>query len=172
LRLVTTAFRAHDPRWAWSPTSGDGAALHGGRFNPKDTSALYLGLSMVGAVKEASQGFGFKIHPMLICSYEVDCEAVEDLRDVATCKRLGVAADDLSCGWLSLAASGDDPPTWALARRLIADGVAGIVTPSFAPGANPSDANLVLWRWGPDLPHQVRVHDPDGRLPQNDRSWR
>ena len=44
------------------------------------------------------------------------------------------------------------------------------MVPSFAPGALASDANLVLWRWGPDLPHRVEVHDPGGRLPNNQLS--
>lgn len=32
-------------------------------------------------------------------------------------------------------------------------------------------ANLVLWRWAPDLPHRVNVYDPSGRLPRNQTSW-
>ena len=42
---------------------------------------------------------------------------------------------------------------------------------SFATGARPDMANLILWRWGPDLPHRVEVHDPDGRLPRDPSSW-
>jgi RES domain-containing protein len=41
----------------------------------------------------------------------------------------------------------------------------------FATGARPDMANLVLWRWGPDLPHKVEVHDPGGRLPKDQFSW-
>ncbi len=70
-----------------------------------------------------------------------------------------------------LAHEGRTPPTWTLARRLIADGMAGVIVPSFAPGATAQDRNLVLWRWGPDLPHKVNVHDPSGRLPRNQLSW-
>ena len=43
--------------------------------------------------------------------------------------------------------------------------------PSFANGATADDQNLVLWRWGPDLPHQVMVYDPTGKLPKNQLSW-
>ena len=34
------AYRAHDPRWSFKPLSGDGAAVQGGRFNPKGSAAL------------------------------------------------------------------------------------------------------------------------------------
>jgi RES domain-containing protein len=30
--------------------------------------------------------------------------------------------------------------------------------------------NLVLWIWGPDLPHRVTVHDPAFRLPRDQSS--
>jgi RES domain-containing protein len=30
---------------------------------------------------------------------------------------------------------------------------------------------VVLWTWGPDLPHNVNVFDPTGRLPKNQLSW-
>jgi RES domain-containing protein len=58
-----------------------------------------------------------------------------------------------------------------LARRLITRGIAGILVPSFAPGATPGDDNLVLWDWSNRLPHRVTVFDPTGRLPRNQRSW-
>lgn len=172
MRLKTEGYRAHNPRWAWLPLSGEGAALHGGRFNPRGTAALYLGLSLLTAVKEANQGFAFKIQPTLICSYDIDCDDLEDLREKATLDRLDVTSADLACAWLAIAAAGEEPPTWALARRLIGAGTAGLIAPSYAPGADASDANLILWRWGPDLPHSVRVHDPNGRLAHNDQPWR
>jgi RES domain-containing protein len=51
-------------------------------------------------------------------------------------------------------------------------GHAGILVPSFAPGAGPDDHNLVLWRWGARRPHKIRVYDPSGRLPKNQLSWK
>jgi RES domain-containing protein len=56
-------------------------------------------------------------------------------------------------------------------RRLLAQGCAGALVPSFARGSTADDENLVLWRWGPDLPHRVMVHDPTGKLPKNQLSW-
>ena len=151
--------------------SGDGAAIHGGRFNPKGTPALYLGLAPMTAIKEACQGLALKIEPLVLCSYEVDCEDILDLTTAAGLKTAGVAAGDLACGWMMLAHQRKAPPTWTMAKRLIADGVAGVITPSFAPGATADDRNLALWRGGPDRPHRISVYDPSGRLPKNQLSW-
>jgi RES domain-containing protein len=59
-----------------------------------------------------------------------------------------------------------------LAECLTADGVAGIMVPSFAKGAMTADINVVFWDWGRELPHQVRVIDDENRLPQDASSWR
>ncbi len=64
------------------------------------------------------------------------------------------------------------PPTWDPSQRLRAEGVAGIVVPSFASGAVPADMNVGFWRWHPVPPHQVRVIDDARRLPTDDTSWR
>jgi RES domain-containing protein len=63
-------------------------------------------------------------------------------------------------------------PSWATYDRLVGQGGAGILVPSFALGADAADENLVLWSWGERLPHQVKVIDPSGRLPRNQLSWR
>jgi len=61
---------------------------------------------------------------------------------------------------------------WALARRLVKEGAAGVLVPSYAPGAVAGvDINAVFWRWSTAPPHQVRVVDDTGRLPTDDRSW-
>lgn len=151
--------------------SGEGAAIHGGRFNPKGVPALYLSLTIEGAVKEANQGFARKIEPCVLCSYDIDCDDVADLRTEPERSHHGIGIGDLSCAWASLSARGKDPSSWRIARRLIATGIAGILVPSFAVGATSADRNLVLWRWGAQLPHKVHVYDPSGRLPRNQLSW-
>jgi RES domain-containing protein len=165
------AYRAHNPAWSFAPLSGAGAAVHGGRFNPKGTQALYLSLTIMTAVREANQGFAFKIDPCVLCSYDVDCADVVDLRTGAGRKAEGASLDDMACGWLAQAFAGAEPPSWALARRLIAQGAAGMLAPSFAPGAGEGDHNLVLWAWGSRRPHRVTVDDPSGLLPKNQLSW-
>jgi len=50
--------------------------------------------------------------------------------------------------------------------------VADVGVPCSGGGADTAaDRNLVLWRWGPDLPHRISVDDPSGRLPRNQLSW-
>lgn len=173
MRLSGEVYRAHHPRWAFEPTSGAGAALHGGRFNPKGTAALYTSRRLETAWREAQQGFPFKAgQPMTICSYRVDCQDIVDLTDAGERGRLGVVDADLACAWEDLALRGQLPPSWMLARRLMASGTAGIIVPSFAPGANAADVNVVFWRWADAGPHTVRVIDDTGRLPRDDSSWR
>jgi RES domain-containing protein len=171
LRLQATCYRAHDPRWSFTPLSGDGAAAHGGRFNPKGMPALYLALTIETAIKEASDGFPFRINPCVLCCYEVDCADLADLRSEPGRRQSGAALADLSCTWEADARERREPASWQLARRLIARGIAGILVPSFAQGAAQTDENLVLWKWSERPPHQVRVFDPSGRLPRNQRSW-
>ncbi|MBN9046598.1 MAG: RES family NAD+ phosphorylase [Rhizobiales bacterium] len=171
MRFEGTCYRAHDPRWAFKPISGDGAAIRGARFNPKGVPALYLALSVMTAVKEANQGFAYRIDPCVLCSYEVDCRDIIDLRKPADREAAGIAFEDMACAWMSFLANGERPPSWRIHDRLVGRGAAGILVPSFAPGADDDDGNLVLWRWGKDLPHSVNVFDPSCRLPRNQLSW-
>ena len=60
MRFQGLCYRGHDPRWAFSPTSGEGAALHGGRFNPVGMPALYLALTIEGLFVEVSDAYGTK----------------------------------------------------------------------------------------------------------------
>jgi RES domain-containing protein len=166
-----TCYRAHDPKWSFKPLSGEGAARRGGRFNPRGTPALYLSLTIMTAVKEANQGFPFKIQPCVLCCYEVDCEDIADLRTDAGRAEHGVRWEFMACAWFSFLAEGREPPSWPVVRGLIEAGQAGALVPSFAPGTAEGDDNLVLWRWGTAPPHRVSVFDPSGRLPRNALSW-
>ncbi len=158
------AYRAHDPRWSFQPISGRGAAITGGRFNRVGQAALYLSLSPVTALAECTQGFAGRMLPMTLCEYDVDCEAVADLTRAETRKALGVSEADIACAWLTYQRKGRIAPSQAAAAALMAKGMNGALVPSFVPGIGVAALNLVLWQWGDDLPHQVVVYDPDGRL--------
>lgn len=171
MRFTDPCYRGIDPRWAVSPTSGEGAKSKGARFNPAGVPALYLALSVEGVFVEMGHGFARRFDPLTVCSYEVDVEDVIDLRTDADRAREGVELGELGCAWALDLANGREPASWGVARRMIARGAAGIVVPSFARGATAGMHNLVLWKWGRDLPHRVVAHDPSGRLPRNQESW-
>jgi RES domain-containing protein len=165
-------YRAHNPRWSYAPTSGEGAARHGGRFNPRGLPALYTSLDPKTAWMEAQQGMPFKAQPMTLVAYRVSCEGVSDLTDPEVLAAARIDPASLGCPWELLAAQGERPPTWDLAARLIDAGVQGALVPSFAPGTGEEDRNLVLWRWSEEPPCRVQVIDDFGRLPKDNASWR
>jgi RES domain-containing protein len=165
-------YRAHNPRWAYAPTSGEGAARHGGRFNPHGIPALYMALDPKTAWMEAQQGMPFKAQPLTLVAYRVECARILDLTDSEVLAATSITQQTLGCPWEYLASQGSTPPTWELARHLIETGHHGILVPSFAPGTADNDCNLVLWRWSDAPPCHVAVIDDFGRLPKDDSSWR
>jgi RES domain-containing protein len=128
-------------------------------------------LTVEGMLVEMGHGFGHRFDPLTICTYNVDVDDIVDLR--TDCGRAAEAIDlaSMACPWAYDLATGQPPASWEIAKSLIAKGAAGILSPSFATGARPDMANLILWRWGFELPHKVEVHDPSGRLPKDQSSW-
>ncbi len=167
MRFVDRCYRAHDPAWSFTPLSGAGAAATGGRFNRKGAPTLYLSLDVMTSFGECTQGFTKRLAPLTMCEYDVDCEGIADLRDDAARAAHGITRDELACPWLTFQLGGKTAPSWLIVDRLRAAGQNGILVPSFVPGATEANINLVLWRWGPDLPHKVDVFDPTNRLPVN-----
>lgn len=133
---------------------------------------MYLALDPMTAILEVTQGFSNRLHPLLLCEYDVDCEDIADLCNVDVRATVGVSLDDMACAWLIEQRANRIAPSQSISAALSAQGFAGALVPSFAPGAQSRDQNLVLWRWGPDLPHRVSVFDPSGRLPNDQLSWR
>jgi RES domain-containing protein len=172
VRFQGAAYRAHNPRWSWDALSGEGTRLHGGRFNAKGPSALYLSLDWNTAVLEGNQGFAYRFPPLTIVCYDVDCDDIADLSTAAGLRAHKVARGDLARPWKLLAETRAPVPSWQVADRLRGEGAAGIIVPSVAPGAEGGARNLVLWHWSDTLPHKVAVFDPDRRLPRDDTSWR
>lgn len=220
-RIAGTAYRAHDPKWAFEPTSVAGAILNAGRFNRIGVAALYLSMRPETALNEyastdggetvdsanfkvistmsvpfvrerqfaatdsrqlnqwlapatalmSHQRCGRLIRPVTLCSYNFDCADIADLRTKANCAVWNIRPADIEADWRKSLINCEEPPSWNVARRLIAKGCAGALVPSFAPGATSADVNLVLWKWADQLPHQVIVFDPDDQLPKTQASW-
>jgi RES domain-containing protein len=166
------AYRAHNPSWSFSPTSGDGAKFRGGRFNPKGTAALYLSLTAPTALAEYNQGFPHRPQPSTLCAYEIDCKNILNLSKGDQRKKAGISLSEMACAWELMVAKKQTPPTWEMAERLISTGIAGIIVPSYAKNAPPDGQNIVFWDWHDHPPHQVKLIDDDNRLPKNQDSWK
>lgn len=126
---------------------------------------------METAVAEWMQSLSARLEPMTICEYDVECDDIVDLSDPDICKSEGIDPADLNCGWLSYQLRGEVAPSQKVALDCIGKGYAGIIVPSFAPGAASDAKNLVLWTWGDAPPHTVKVYDPNKRLPKDRSSW-
>ena len=122
MRFQGECFRAHDPNWSWSPLSGAGAALRGRRFNWRGLEALYLSLSVGTVFREMSGGFAHRLTPYVLCSYDVDCDDIADLRTAEGRDAAGVALDALACPWGDDLIAGREPASWGVVRRLRAKG--------------------------------------------------
>ncbi len=171
MRFQGRCFRGHDPGWSFRPTSGEGARITGGRFNPPGKATLYLATTIETAIGECLQGFANRMPPLTLCDYDVDCEPVADLGTDDARKALNVKLTALACPWKQLMAEKKPVPSWEVARNMEVQGFSGMLVPSFFVGATPRHINLVLWDWSDAPPKMVRVHDPTGRLPRDRKSW-
>lgn len=79
-RLDAVAYRVHDPKWAFAPTSGAGAGKHGGRANRPGVNALYLSLELETALVEYRH-LDALLPPALMVSYRVNVGPIIDFRD-------------------------------------------------------------------------------------------
>jgi RES domain-containing protein len=163
VRYEGKLYRTLNPIYAREPHSGRGAALHGGRFNPKAMPALYCSLSVTTAIKEASQAGA--LQPTTLVSYEADIGSVLDSRDEAALERFGMSAAGLADpDWRDRMKAQGKAPTQLFAETLVAEGFHGLLVQSFARGASDDDLNLVLWKWGEKPPSRLILVDDEGRL--------
>ena len=164
MRFRGLVYRAHNPQWAWTPMSGEGARRHGGRFNRRGVPALYSSLAPLTAILEA-QPLGRPMQPLTLCAYQVDVEPVFDALDGEQRRDAEINESDLVCPtWEADMLAGAIPASHAVADRLIAAGYAGMRVLSFAAGASGDDINLVLWSWSSSRPNRVTLIDDEGRL--------
>ena len=162
-----SAYRVHVPRWATAPTSGAGAAQHGGRLNRVGIPALYLALEEATALKEYRQ-LSTLMPPGLIVSYVVSLTTVVDFRH-------GYSADwdsiwqEMNCDWRRLWFNQRvEPPSWLLGDLALEAGASGILFPS---AVNPGGVNLVVYTDSLDGQDRINAYDPDGLLPVDQTSW-
>ncbi len=156
-------YRALNPVYARDPLSSRGAEMYGGRFNPKGTPALYASLSPAAALREANQ-VG-TLQPTTLVAYDADIRPVFDVRDAGALSAFGMTPVDLaSAAWRDEMTTRGELETQKFARRLIAEGYAALLVPSFARGAPHNALNLVLWRWTSAPPTKLVLVDDENRL--------
>ncbi len=163
MRFEGKLYRALNPVYAREPLSGRGAELYGGRFNPRGMPALYTSLSIMTAIREANQVGN--LQPTTLVCYEAEIDAVFDTRDADALAAEGMDAASLAdMRWRDQMRRSGEARTQAFARRLLVRGFQGLLTRSFAPGAQADDLNLVLWSWGTSAPSRLFVIDDEKRL--------
>ena len=163
IRYEGPLYRALNPVFAREPLSGQGAALYGGRFNPRGVPTLYASLSVMTAVREANQVGS--LQPTTLVSYDAEIASVFDCRDEGALAAQGMTADMLAAAtWRDEARATGEAKTQGFARRLMEAGHHGLLVRSFAPGSKAEDLNLVLWTWGDAAPARIVLIDDEGRL--------
>lgn len=129
-------------RYQRDPLSGEGAKLHGGRWNRVGRPALYLARDPGTAVAEFYQGLP---KPGTLAPYQLDAHAIADFTDGRGSPRDAAVAAAIDAEWKAIAfLDKDTPPSWTLAEAAIAAGAEGALTPSVQ---NAGGVALVLWRW-------------------------
>jgi RES domain-containing protein len=127
-----------------------------------------MSAELTTAVAEYQQDLG--VRPGTFCAYDVVADHVLDLRDDAVLAACAIDPADRFCAWKAiLLIHHRRPPTWDIANRLIAAGVAGVLFPSDQANGG---TNLVLWRWNDTPNRTVSVLDPMHDLPGDQASWR
>lgn len=163
-----TAYRMHLPKWAVAPTSGTGAARHGGRANRPGVAALYLALDVETAVKEYQQ-VSTLLPPGTLVSYQVTVEQIVDFRAGFNATQWEPLWDDFYCDWRELWFNQRiEPPSWVIGDEVIAAGAKGILSQSSLSGGG---TNLVLYPETFVAPDTIAVFDPHHALPKNQDSW-
>lgn len=158
----------HTPKWAVQPTSGAGAAIHGGRFNRPGVDALYLAFDQLTAIAEFTQT-EFLMPAGTLVAYRVSLTNMVDFSAGYQSKTWDAAWEDWGCDWRELAiVAGTEPPSWNLGDEVIAAVAQGILFPSLK---HPRGLNLVVFTATLTSADILTAYDPDHALPKNQDSW-
>ena len=168
IRPAAVFYRMHTPRWALSPLSGAGAARHGGRFNRPGVEALYLSAEAPTAIAEYQQD-DLLMPPGTLVAYQVTLSDVVDFAAGFDPQAWSSEWRDWDQDWREAwILRQQQPPSWRLWDAAVAAGAQGMLFPSLAARGG---TNLVVYQAALSVAGHVVVHDPDGRLPRNARSW-
>ncbi len=156
------------PKWSHAPLSGAGAAIGGGRFNRPGVEALYLSQTPETALAEYAQGSSIA-PPATLAAYPLDLADVADLSAGYDAAHWSPAWADWNCDWRYISRiERKVPASWLLADEVIRSGCRGLLFPSMR---HVGGTNLVIFNANLTPADRLSVHDPDGRLPRDQRSW-
>jgi RES domain-containing protein len=166
--LQTTAYRVLIPKWSHAPTSGAGAALHGGRVNRPGIEALYLSLDTDTAIHEYQQTSSL-LPPGTLVAYQIDLNPIVDFSAGFDAGVWPALWEDFFCDWRECWFNRHvEPPSWVIGDEIIAAGAKGILFPSVARSGG---FNLTVYSASLSTSDVIAVHDPGRLLPQDQSSW-
>lgn len=162
------AYRMHVPKWVVVPTSGAGAAKHGGRVNRPGIEALYLSLDTNTAILEYKQ-VSTLLQPGMLTSYQLTAAPIVDFTQGYSASSWDPVWQDFYCDWRELWFNQRiEPPSWGIGDAVIANGAKGIL---FASHFVDSGKNLVLYPETFGTTDSISVYDPDKMLSKDWGSW-
>lgn len=139
LRLI--AYRSTVPKFATELDliTGEGARIHGGRWNPPGVASVYASNSPETAMAEALatvRYYGLPVQafaPRCFVSLSFDLERILDLTDGETRRRIGFSLRRITeTDWRAEMAAGVAPLTQLVGRAAADSGLDGLLVPSAA----------------------------------------
>ena len=149
LRLI--GYRSTVPKFATELDliTGEGARIHGGRWNPPGVASVYASDSPETAMAEALatvRYYRLPVHafaPRCFVSLSFDLERVLDLTDGETRRRIGFSRRRMvETDWRAKMAAGVLPLTQLVGRAAADSGLDGLLVPS---GARRDGKNVVAF---------------------------
>jgi len=129
------------------------AGSHGaGRYAAPDQPTLYLSASPAGVDAAMSAHGGTAGEARTTLAFQVEAQAIFDLRDAAALAEVRAAAGEPLGAWQDLVRAGREPPSWRARNWIEAQGADGLIDPS---RQVPGLWHLVLFRW--NVPGAPRV---------------
>lgn len=132
------------------------AGSHGaGRYAAPDQPTLYLSASPEGVDAAMFAHGGGVGEARTRLAFQVEAQAIFDLRDDAALTAVRAAAGEPFGAWQDLVREGREPPSWRARNWIEAQGANGLIDPS---RQVPGLWHLVLFRWNvPGAPRVVPV---------------
>jgi RES domain-containing protein len=157
------------PKWAHAPTSGIGAALHGGRANRRGIDAVYVSTEAQTAIAEYQQ-LSPLMPPGTLVSFEISVGPIVDFTAGYSFDGWDPLWNDFNSDWRSLWFDKKiEPPSWVLGDMVIAAAAKGIL---FRSNVRSEGINMVLYPGTLTTDDMFQVYDPAHALPRNADSWK